>query len=109
MTHRVWRVLAGGAGALGLILSLCNVLAPAALGAETQAWNCRKVVADDIRFFAYSTTTITTPPGELGHNARFRTYGVVNGRYRAEWHGFWGYTTGDSQYVVRVADSECTW
>jgi hypothetical protein len=107
--HRLLRALASGAAAFGLALSLCSVMTPTALGVETQSWNCRKVVAVDIRYFAYSTTTITTYPGKLGNGARFRTYGVVDGRYRAEWHGWWGYTTGDSSYVVRVADSECNW
>ena len=83
--------------------------APASAAAD---WNCRQVIANDIRFFANSTGTTTTYPHTLYYGERFRSYGGVNGRYRALTYGpyiygYWGYTTSDSRWVTQVPDSYC--
>src|SRR5690349_6589657 len=87
--------------------------APASEASIAADWNCRQVIASDIRFFANSTGTTTTYPHTLLNGERFKSYGGFNGLYRAETagpylYGDLGYTTSDSRWVTQVPDSYCS-
>ena len=84
--------------ATGLALAGTVVAAQPAL-----AYNCRIVIARDMRYFATSTGSATTPPHELVTNDKFRSYGVSNGRFSALTYklGYWsaGWVSADGDYT----------
>lgn len=83
--------------ATGLALAGSVVVAQPAL-----AYNCRVVIAQDMRFFATSTGSALTPPYYLYRGDKFRSYGVSNGRFSASTHagGYWsaGWVSADGDY-----------
>jgi hypothetical protein len=87
------------------------MLAPgivAASDASTQSYNCREVIANDITFFASSTGGATTSPFTLYKGERYKSWGVYDGRFRAQtWDNYWGYTTSNSSWVKLVPDYYC--
>ncbi|MEO3809632.1 hypothetical protein ABGB17_11585 [Sphaerisporangium sp. B11E5] len=93
--------------------TLVGALLPgAASPAGAAAWNCRKVIANDVRWFAYSTGTTTNPPHSLPYGRHFKSFGVSNGRYSAQIiypYAAAGWVTADSQWVTQVPDYECNW
>ncbi|GII65077.1 hypothetical protein Skr01_51620 [Sphaerisporangium krabiense] len=92
--------------------TLVGGLLSTAPSASAFAWNCRKVIAQDVRWFASSTGTTTNPPHVLYNGHRFKSFGVANGRYSAQIispYAAAGWVTADSQYVTQVSDSECNW
>ncbi|GAA1261674.1 hypothetical protein GCM10009677_11610 [Sphaerisporangium rubeum] len=92
--------------------ALVGALLPAAAPANATAWNCRRVIAQDVRWFAYSTGTATNPPYSLPNGRLFKSFGVSNGRYSAQIvtpYAAAGWVTADSQYVTQVPDSTCNW
>ena len=92
--------------------TLVGALLPAAAPASAAAWNCRRVIAQDVRWFAYSTGTTTNPPHSLSNGHLFKSFGVSNGRYSAQIispYAAAGWVTANSQYVTPVPDSTCNW
>lgn len=78
--------------------------------AAANSWNCRVVIADSVGFFAHSTGRDRSSPPTLGQGRRFKSFGVENGRYRAQLSDpAAGWVTADSRYVERVPDSWCVW
>ncbi|RCG30054.1 hypothetical protein DQ384_18065 [Sphaerisporangium album] len=80
--------------------------------ASAANWNCRVVTAQDVRWFASSTGTATSPPYSLSNGSVFKSFGVANGRYSAQIVNpiaAAGWVTADSRYVSLVADGYCNW
>ena len=103
--RRVSRTAAAALATVGFMLAPGVV---AASEASTLSYNCREVIANDISFFKYSTGSTTTSPFTLYRGERFKSWGVYDGRYRAQtWDNYWGYTTSNSSWVKLVPDYYC--
>lgn len=100
------------AGLALLGTTLVGGLLAAVPPASAANWNCRVVTAQDVRWFASSTGTATSPPYTLYNGYVFKSFGVSNGRYSAQIvypYAAAGWVTADSQYVAHVADGYCNW
>ncbi|MEU4835504.1 hypothetical protein [Streptosporangium sp. NPDC023615] len=100
------------AGLALMATTLVGGLVATAPPAGAASWNCRVVTAQDVRWFASSTGSATSPPHTLYNGYLFKSFGVSNGRYSAQIvypHAAAGWVTADSQYVSRVPDSTCNW
>ena len=115
--RRVPRKAIAALAAAGFMFTPGAVAAGPAPGGSTATnwtgnWNCRQVIANDITYFALSYDSHQTYPYTLKYGHRFKSYGVVNGRFRATTAGptHWGhdgYTTSDSRWVTQIPDHYC--
>lgn len=98
------RTVTAALAAVGFMLAPGVV---AASDASTLSYNCREVTAYDITFFKYSTGSAEYP-FKLYRGERFKSWGVYDGRYKAQTHDdYWGYTTTNSAWVKHVPDYYC--